>query len=251
MEADNIALHLTLLFGLLPRYVSGSSGFEHRARDAVLCGVSAAGLAYHPPWTVACVVASLGNQYCNQGADVAGVWSQVSPDPSFLSLKLPLFLVGMALAITNHRFGKEAALATLLLLFAVLLATQSSGYITGLTMVLVFTSPWTHGVGLLARAISGVLTGLLGSGLARFLADTSYTVYLLHAFFIKLFGGGLYVNHWRCASDIAFPCSSWSSLSAHMPWVGSCIALSRSPESDWGNLWSSGSCQGNRHTWRD
>jgi peptidoglycan/LPS O-acetylase OafA/YrhL len=122
--------------------------------------------------------------------------SQLFPEPSFIALKLPLFLIGMALAMANHRFSKEPALAALLLLFAVLLATQSSGYIVGLALVLVFSSRWVHGVGRFARAISEVLSGVLGCTVARFLADTSYAVYLFHGFFIQLFGGWLYAQPW-------------------------------------------------------
>lgn len=123
----------------------------------------------------------------------------IFPLPSFLLLKLPVFLVGMILAEVARRFTTEpvrCAYETVLALFAAALTSWYVVTVAALTFFLV-----TGGSGISAGAAKwrGRLSVFLGNRLMTALADASYAVYLFHSLVIPLAGGWLLQQAWFAA----------------------------------------------------
>jgi peptidoglycan/LPS O-acetylase OafA/YrhL len=108
------------------------------------------------------------------------------PEPSFLPLKLLLFLVGMLVAEAMRSRGQEWRHSVPLLALAFVIAAHESFCVTAATSVAVILLSGS------TSSISKFTNALLANRFTRFLADTSYSVYLIHGFFISLVGGWLY-----------------------------------------------------------
>jgi peptidoglycan/LPS O-acetylase OafA/YrhL len=114
------------------------------------------------------------------------------PEPAFLPLELQVFLVGMLLASAHQHLAVKRQHAylqfVLALAFASKLPSYISSYVMGLVIIVFFMLP---GVAKVEPAVAW-LRGLLGNRISRFMADTSYGVYLIHGFFISFVGGWFY-----------------------------------------------------------
>ncbi len=186
----NLIAHITFAFGLLPHYTFStmlpdwSLSLEiqfylvfpflyllMRKAGAVMIAILAALSAFA----------------------IARMLTGVFPEPSFLPLKLSLFLVGMLIA--EIPFGatlrKKAAIATL---SAILPFAQVSTYhgqswllltLSILLYVLTVAEPGRSSMATLA-------TKVLGGRVAYVLSDASYGIYLFHGFFIAISGSVLF-----------------------------------------------------------
>ena len=116
------------------------------------------------------------------------------PLPAFLPLKAPLFIIGMLIASANIEWRRRP-LQTLLQ--AILIALISLRIIHGIFIMVLAgvmflaTSTGNDSETLVKRSRT-ILKFLLGNRVTRFMADVSYSVYLIHFFFIFLFGGWLF-----------------------------------------------------------
>jgi len=123
----------------------------------------------------------------------------IFPLPSFLLLKLPVFLVGMILAEVARRFSTEpirCAYETVLALFA---AALTSWYVVTVAALTFFLVAGGQGISTGTVRWRGRLAGLLGNRLMRALADASYSVYLFHSLVIALAGDWLLEQSWFVA----------------------------------------------------
>lgn len=123
------------------------------------------------------------------------------PEPSFLPIKLHVFLIGMLLAEAVRVIDSFRPRAVVLVILAMGLAGATSAVVTVVAAVLFFLSfqlPTTTGA-----AVEGTQRALrwgLGNRVMQFLADTSYGVYLIHGLFISLVGGNLLFSNPRFRS---------------------------------------------------
>jgi peptidoglycan/LPS O-acetylase OafA/YrhL len=129
------------------------------------------------------------------------------PEPSFLPLKINTFLVGMLLAMANTRFNNQPLNRALLVVTAVSIASLNSICILALAaLIFMMTAESDGGEPSVSRA-KGFLHRLLSNRVARFMADVSYGVYLVHGFFISFAGGWLYRQpaflRWRPVERVA------------------------------------------------
>jgi peptidoglycan/LPS O-acetylase OafA/YrhL len=122
------------------------------------------------------------------------------PENSFLPLKINVFLVGMLIASACRQFNNEPVHRALLVVVALLIASRESTCIVALAALIFLMTAEINGIEPLVARVKSFFARLLGNGVTRFMADTSYCVYLVHGFFIAFFGGWLYrqpdVMHW-------------------------------------------------------
>jgi len=107
----------------------------------------------------------------------------IYPEPSFLPLKLNCFAIGILLAECYYFKSRDARKGVLLCLFSIGVAiatTTKCQVLVTLLSVLMLVYPGESVVSGNAGRFLGWLRGVLGSRPCRFLADTSYSVYLLH-----------------------------------------------------------------------
>jgi peptidoglycan/LPS O-acetylase OafA/YrhL len=112
-------------------------------------------------------------------------------EPSFLPLKFNVFLAGMLAAASLDTSGDCGHDASLVMALAVIVAARQSGYVLGVVCLMLFLGNvgGRERFSFLARKL---LSRILGNGIMRFLAETSYAVYLVHGFFISMAGGWMY-----------------------------------------------------------
>lgn len=118
-------------------------------------------------------------------------------EPSLLGFKLPIFLIGMLVSEANRIFREDKVNGASLLVVAILLAATSVNtsrlVLTGIASLLFLLVSAPHAVAL--ASIVRTSERLLGNRLAHFMADMSYSVYLVHHFFLSLVGGLLLYSH--------------------------------------------------------
>lgn len=188
-----IVLRLTFLFGLLPAYASStvlpdwSIGLEmqfYAMFPFLMLAIRRVGYIWV---TAACLAATLVAHrlfgvYVTAQPGPLGIF----PQPSFLPLKLPLFLVGIFLAEAAHLRARRPDLSSVLFGGAVALAAvRQHEMVTAVTLFIgaaLLYDPGGHAEDGTRRPPAVLLGGrrLLSSRAARFLGDTSYGAYLIH-----------------------------------------------------------------------
>jgi peptidoglycan/LPS O-acetylase OafA/YrhL len=114
-------------------------------------------------------------------------------EPTFLLMKLPVFLIGMLVGETFCRARVALVSSVLMSITAMLVTAHYSIWVSVVTGMILWLT-WSgagagdHGHPIVYRW----LTGLLSNRCAAFMADASYSVYLLHCFFISFVGGFLF-----------------------------------------------------------
>jgi peptidoglycan/LPS O-acetylase OafA/YrhL len=195
--AGNLLMHFSFLFGISPRYSSSmmlpdwSIGLEMQfyAVFPLLiwllqrCGAIAGSLLL---W-----MAAIAAEYFM--SRVAASFSFV--EPSFLALKGSIFLSGMIAATASWQFRERPRNGSVLMILALLSTLSQSWIITAVILIMLLCSGPQDSDVLLA-GVRRAVNGLLGNRVMRFMADTSYGVYLVHGFFISMAGGWMYRQKW-------------------------------------------------------
>lgn len=188
--ASDFWMHVTFLFGLFPKYAMSvplpdwSIGLEMQfyAVFPLLF------LLMRKCGYVVFVVGALG-----AGWGIKHGLGLSFPEPSFLPLKLSLFIIGMIAAEAHFNFagGKPIFMRAPLIVMALLLASRHSLYVVAVTLLVIFLGLFSP-LGNTVRLPAKILNTILSNRLTRFMADASYSVYLVHGLFITLFGGDLF-----------------------------------------------------------
>lgn len=186
----NFLMHITFLFGLSPRYafstflpdwsISLEMQFYAMFPLLLLCFRKIG-----PILTTLGVLLAV-KLYYHTGVQF--------PEPSFLPIKVSVFLMGMLLAEGVRRFADNPISASILGLIAVLISPQDSQIIAGVAVLLFFLGITANetAINLPTRRVRAIIDRLLGNRLTDLMADASYAVYLTHGFFVSLAGGWLF-----------------------------------------------------------
>ncbi|MFT4150501.1 MAG: acyltransferase [Paracoccaceae bacterium] len=191
-SAANLALHLTYLFGFLPDYAyrtplpDWSLGLEMQFYLAFPFLVMT---VRHLGWTGGVALLALIGAGLAVALQLAGVRF---PMPTFLPLKLHLFLAGMLMAWSGA--GARGAAFPLALVLAVLPIGGAQGLAHGAVraaMLTVFFAlvHWRHLVGV-DRAAAG-----LGNRFFHWMGELSFGVYLIHLLVLHPVAAGLIRAH--------------------------------------------------------
>ena len=185
----NLFMHVTFVFGLLPNWSfsdflpdwSISLEMQFYAVFPLML------LAFRriTPFVTAVICVAVGVTWGWYGIEF--------PEPSFLPIKLHIFLAGMLLAEAVRRLEGLGWSGWVLAGVGMLIPGWFASPVVTLAAVLVFFLSVGNGWALptVVGRIRFALKFLLGNRLMQFLADTSYGVYLLHGLFISLVGGNL------------------------------------------------------------
>ena len=174
----NLLLHISFTFGLVPQYAFAtfvddwSIGLEmqfYAVFPFLILAIRKYG--YLALTAVLVVLANVTRHFLR------------FPEPSFLLLKLPLFFVGIIAADAVESFARNPRKGANLAVFSLMIASFSSFYVVGVAAVMLYLG-W-HSTG-------SVLRETLDNRFTRFLADTSYCVYLIHSIMLGLCGSVLY-----------------------------------------------------------
>ena len=189
MSLGMVLLHVSFLFGLLPKYAASLSipdwsiGLEMQFYAAFpflmlltrKLNPLRLALLLAPVWLI---FAKLTGVYATNKPGPLGFF----PQPSFLPLRLGLFLIGILLAWAwVEDRGTLAPRSTLYVVAALALCRPASpvvAIVTALMILLLFYKEDTFKLGLGTPVTT--LRNLLGNRLAGFLAQMSYGVYLAH-----------------------------------------------------------------------
>jgi peptidoglycan/LPS O-acetylase OafA/YrhL len=183
-------MHVTFLFGLEPAYAA-SVGLPDWS-----IGLEMQFYAVFPLlWMLFCrlrpVAATLliggGWMLCNKLI----AYPQF-PEPSFLPLKLDLFLAGMLLASANRDFVPRPVDAALQLVLAVFLAARHPASVVAAALLMCLMVSVTAESEFLLWRARDIVSPILCNRLTRFMSEMSYGVYLGHGLVIYLLGGWLY-----------------------------------------------------------
>jgi len=205
----NLLMHVSFLFGFIPAYAQStmlpdwSIGLEMQFYVAFPFLF----LLFwrFRPVTAAILIFAAG--FCVRRLTQFALGQHGFPEASFLPLKINIFLIGMLVASANRQFNNQPMHRALLVVVALSLASLNSKYIVALTALLFLMTEESIGAEPLVNRLKEFLARLLGNPFTRFMADTSYCVYLVHGFFISFAGGWLYrqpdVLRWRPVERVA------------------------------------------------
>lgn len=190
----NLLMHLSYLFGFFPSF-SHSVGLPDWS-----IGLEMQFYAAFPflflllrrirPLAAALLIVAAGYGARRLTQSVLG--HDAFPAPSFLPLKINLFLIGMLMAMGHRQFNRQPMHRALLVVAALSIASMNSIYIVGVTVLIFLMTEESFGDEPLVARVRDLLARLLGNSFTRFLADTSYCVYLVHGLCISFIGGWLY-----------------------------------------------------------
>jgi len=209
LSISNLIRHLTFIFGLYPRYTQ-SLGlpdwsislemqfyllfpfmffFLRRNYAAVIITVTVLSLA----------VNSLFGKLPGPYPGTSGLF----PEPSFFFSKSTLFLVGIMLCDSIYRDDLRPGVRPIVGSAAIAIAGIGLRD-NRLELIVVLLALWVIIVNseLRSTSLSMFSKVLLGNRLTKFLADTSYAVYLFHGFAISELGARLFMSRWftNCSS---------------------------------------------------
>ncbi len=203
MDWVNVLVHASFLFGLSPQYA-----FSNMTPDWSI-GLEMQFYAAFPvlyvllrrySWVWIAMVSLALSMVCNRlflalpGA-LPGTLG-LFPEPSFLLMKLPLFIVGM-LACEIYCLHQQAPGKCVLMTMGVLLVTATYAIWVSIATGIILWLAWSRA----AEAGDGLdwirrwLEASLSNRYAKLMADCSYCVYLMHGLLISALGGGwLFLN---------------------------------------------------------
>jgi peptidoglycan/LPS O-acetylase OafA/YrhL len=185
----SLLLHVTFLFGFVPKFAS------------------CVGL---PDWSIALemqfyvcfpILLMLFRKVGPLASSLVIVWmgkqslrlfdASAFPEPCFLPLKIDVFLIGMLLNCSVRNIGSRSPASILEFLAAIWIASFHSMLLAAFVVAIAICACDSVAAEPIIRYPGRILNRLLGNRLTRFLADTSYAVYLVHGFFISVVGGWL------------------------------------------------------------
>jgi peptidoglycan/LPS O-acetylase OafA/YrhL len=176
-DLQSYLAHLTMLFGLAPRYSIGSM-----LPDWSLTLEWQFYLAF--PFLLPVLLRRPALMAAIAFVAALLIWPVSRyPEPSFLLLKLPVFLIGCLCYLYHRSGGLLYLLAGLMLLaghvwlsFRFLYGSQVVLFLAPVSVFYLGTGPWRWG------------RRLLGISAFKFFANASYSAYLTHGFFIAFVG---------------------------------------------------------------
>jgi len=200
VDWENTLIHATFLFGLLPKFASSnmsadwSIGLEMQFYAAFPLLFFALRRLSWISMAIGALVLSVAcnHVFAHLPGPVPGARGLFS-EPSFLLMKLPVFLTGMLAGEVFCQTGRTSRQRALMTVCAFALAAHYSVYVATAVAVM-FWLAWCHepAPDSEGNAIRHWVNRLLSNRLAVFMADTSYCVYLCHGSFISLLGGYLF-----------------------------------------------------------
>ena len=200
MDWVNTLVHATFLFGLLPQYA-----FSNMTPDWSI-GLEMQFYAAFPllyflcrrlPWVWIVAISLAVSIVCNRWFDslpgiVPGTYGLFA-EPSFLPMKLPLFLIGMLAAETYCLHQQAPGKCALMTIAAMLITAKYAIWVSVATGMILWLG-WSQSIKKEDEqmGIRHWLNALLSNRCAEFMADSSYCVYLMHGFFITFVGGYMF-----------------------------------------------------------
>jgi len=194
----NTFVHATFLFGILPKFAA-----SNMSQDWSI-GLEMQFYALFPllyfifrriSW-IALLITSvisaviINHLFAHLPGPIAGT-SGLFSEPTFLLMKLPLFLIGMLCGQIFWDIREAPHRCAFMAITALMISAHYSLYVSIMTgivlwLTLSISKPSNH------PAIDHCFETLLNNRIANFMSEMSYSVYLLHGFFIAFIGGYLY-----------------------------------------------------------
>lgn len=198
---QNIAVHYGFMFGIMPDYYNGtvlpdwSIGLEMQFYAVFpFIMILIARISIIP-----CALFLVAMSYAFWG--VAGGYMASFLCPAFLLLKISMFLSGMMVANAYHKGGKNALLFSLLAVAVAAVPLEGNEIKYGLVRAVIAAGfcimvlyPYMGMPAVLER-LAGWASSFLGRGIFPFMADVSYSVYLIHMLVMLLIHSYLVLNH--------------------------------------------------------
>jgi peptidoglycan/LPS O-acetylase OafA/YrhL len=203
----NILLHVTFLFGLLPDYATStpmpdwSIGLEMQFY-ALFPFIMIVFRRMSYAWTTVALVGLglLAEKFFRNHLIPPG-FATAFPLPSFLFLKIDLFVIGILLASAYHYRHKIPSMTSLLVVLSVILSARNNDSVILWVCILISLMLFYEKSKdlLKIKKLIYVPEYILSNKLATFMADTSYSVYLTHTliavpFTVFLSGFPFYVS---------------------------------------------------------
>jgi peptidoglycan/LPS O-acetylase OafA/YrhL len=113
-------------------------------------------------------------------------------EPSFLPLKLDIFVIGMLAASANRDFKNRPLDAAVQFVMAMVIAWNHSIYVLAVAAIMCLMVSATNKSEFMLLQALRIISPILGNRLTRFMSEMSYGVYLTHMFIVIIFGGWLY-----------------------------------------------------------
>lgn len=199
----NIMLHISFLFGFLPEYATRvflpdwSLALEmqfYLLFPFILLAISRSNVLIVSAILVACS--------CIFWA-IAPDYMEAFGQPTFILLKINIFLAGILIAMAHHK--QDNMRAFFYMLMAMVLVILPLAYPFGMESTIIrlafigmFLSLVFHERIMIPSPLGniiGFIKDFLGNRFSRFLSDTSYVVYLVHMIVLIPVGGYLVLNH--------------------------------------------------------
>ena len=175
----NIFMHITFLFGLFPQYSFNtplpdwSIGLEMQFYAVFpLMMLLFKNLSYFWPSLFFIGIYFISNKFI----------SDIFQMPSFLPLKIVLFLIGILLAFANYYKSKKTKLSAYIVVLALFISRFSNSLIIPLISTLIAAILLYDRTNdpLKINKLIQIPERILSTKLSSYLAETSYSVYLLH-----------------------------------------------------------------------
>jgi peptidoglycan/LPS O-acetylase OafA/YrhL len=186
-------VHLSMLFGLSPRYAIGSMlpdwSLSLEWQFYLVFPVIGIAAKRYPKGMAIMLTLFAWWWFLNAGrADHSPpLFGRAFPEPSFLPMKLPVFMIGIfACAYRLDPSRRDLRVVTVALMATHTLFAYLFLYGVQAFAFLVLTAPF-----IVDDRISRITRRLLALPAGKILADTSYCAYLVHGFFIAFLGSAI------------------------------------------------------------
>ncbi len=200
----NVAAHVTFAFGVLPEYAFSSMlpdwSLSLEMQFYLVFPLLFLAMRRLGPLKVALalsVVCAIATLELNAMPGIRGTIG-LFPEPSFLPMKLPVFIAGMLVCEAALGIGVTTIRRCLMQALALALAALQWLFhpyygwgtlsLVGAVAIMIALASGADRWGPLRRG----LAALLGNRVTAFMADTSYSVYLVHGLFISMYGAWLF-----------------------------------------------------------
>jgi peptidoglycan/LPS O-acetylase OafA/YrhL len=204
---ENVIVHVLFVFGAWPTYCNStmtpdwSIGLEMQFYACFpLLVITAAIGRWYIPLALAAIGAPLISTWMSCMPGIRPGMHGLFAEPSFLPLKVDVFMIGMVAAEAVRRLDSDRLRAGTLALFLLLVTALSHPVPVLLAAWLLLHLGDTGN----RDRITGLVRSVFAARTMRFLADSSYAVYLFHGFAIALLGGWL----WHQDGFLALPAST-------------------------------------------